>query len=417
MTEQHGCSEFQELTKGFNRRSFIQSVLALGGGLVVAADPGVTYALAQPGEKGNLVVTITMRGGLDGLMAVPLLGSALLRQYRPTTSLADAELHNLDGVFGLHKNLAYLKTLFESKEMAIVHAAGTPVGTRSHFDDQRAVEFAAYDSPVSQGGWQTRFLEAAGHTEVLSGFSASRTLPASFSGSRPSVAFQTLSDIELYSVGRSREDYLRLLTNLHSSRQTTWSKVAKTSLEASQRLAGISTASVATYPDNPFASRMKLLANLIRAGVPIRSANIEFQGDLDVHDDAGIRDGVMADNFTRLDGAIKAFREDLGELWLDTTLVTITEFGRRLQENASAGLDHGWASAMFVMGGRVRGGQVLAKWPGIEKADLLNGDLRVTTDYRDVLATILKDAAGLSSEALQSVFPSYRAQKLDLIRA
>lgn len=416
MSELHGCSEFQALTNGFNRRSFIKGVMALGGGLVVSAGSGVTYALAQPGEDQSLVVTLTMRGGMDGLMAVPLLGSALLRNYRPTTSLSDSELHNLNGTFGLHKNLAFLKTLYDQKQLAVVHAVGTPSGTRSHFDDQRAVEFAAYDSPMTQGGWQTRFLEAAGHSEVLAGFSASRTLPVSFAGSSQSVAFQSLSDIELTAVGRSKQDYLELMARMHADRESTWSIAAATSLEASQRLSSVPSGVTVVYPDNPFASRLKLLASLIRAGMPIKSANVEFQGDLDVHDDAGIRQGVMADNFTRLDGAIKAFKEDLGEMWQQTVLVTITEFGRRLRENASSGLDHGWASAMFVMGGQVRGGQVIAKWPGIENSDLLNGDLRVTTDYRDVLASILSDAGGLSADAMRAVFPSYRPEKLELIR-
>jgi uncharacterized protein (DUF1501 family) len=144
---------------------------------------------------------------------------------------------------------------------------------------------------------------------------------------------------------------------------------------------------------------------------------VEFQGDLDVHDDAGIRQGVMADNFTRLDSALSAFRADLSASWSDVTLVTVTEFGRRLRENASAGLDHGWASAMFVMGGMVRGGQIITKWPGLEAANLVNGDLKVTTDYRDVLASVLRDVAGLTTEALRYVFPSYQPKDLSLIKA
>jgi uncharacterized protein (DUF1501 family) len=125
----------------------------------------------------------------------------------------------------------------------------------------------------------------------------------------------------------------------------------------------------------------------------------------------------MAQNFKRLNDGVMAFRIDVGQIWKQTVLVTITEFGRRLMENASAGLDHGWASAMFVIGGNVKGGQVVAKWPGIEKADLHNGDLRVTTDYRDVLSVILQDAGGLSAEGLRQVFPNYQSNRLDLIRS
>lgn len=417
MTSDHGCVEFQALTKELDRRSFIRSVMAVGGGLVIGVDPGMTYALAEPGDAKGVVVTLTLRGGMDGLMAVPLLGSALLQSYRPKTSLADSEVFNLDGVFGLHKNLVGFKALYDSRELAVIHAAGTPIGTRSHFDDQRAVELAAYEAGPTQGGWQSRYLQAAGHTEILSGFSGSRTLPTSFTGSAQSVAFQALSDISLTPVGRSKQDYLNLLTSLHNGRRTTWSFAARTSLLASERLGSLDAGQTITYPTDQFSSRLKLLATLLKSGIPIKTANIEFQGDLDVHDDAGIRDGVMANNFARLNDGIMAFRADLGSIWNNTVLVTVTEFGRRLQENASAGLDHGWASAMFVMGGQVRGGQVIAKWPGIEKKDLLNGDLRVTTDYRDVLSGVLRDAGGLSTEGLRQVFPNYKPGQLDLIKS
>lgn len=414
--QEHGCEEFQQLTKGLDRRSFIRSVMAVGGGLVIAGDPGMTYALAAPGEAQDTVVTITMRGGMDGLMAVPLLGSATFRSYRPTTSLQDFEAHRLDGMFGLHKNLSEFKKLYDLGELAVVHAVGTPTGTRSHFDDQRAVELAAYDAPTTQGGWQARYLRAAGHTEVLSGFSASRNAPVSFRSAAQAVSFQSLADIELVPVGRSRRDYLDLVQSLHDGRNSSWSKAANSTIKASEYLSTIATDTKVSYPEDTFSQRLKLLADLIKAGVPIKTANVEFQGDLDVHDDAGIREGVMAGNFARLNDGIAAFRSDVGEFWNRLVLVTITEFGRRLQENASAGLDHGWASAMFVMGGNVRGGKVIAKWPGIEKADLLNGDLRVTTDYRDVLASVLVGRAGMSSKGLQEVFPSFKFSPLDLVK-
>jgi uncharacterized protein (DUF1501 family) len=217
-------------------------------------------------------------------------------------------------------------------------------------------------------------------------------------------------------VGRSRKDYFDLVQSLHDGRTSTWSKAATATVKASEYLSTISPTSTVTYPDDAFSRRLKLLADLLKSGVPIKTANVEFQGDLDVHDDAGIREGSMAANFTRLNDGIAAFRSDVGAFWNQLVLVTITEFGRRLQENASAGLDHGWASAMFVMGGNVRGGKVIAKWPGIEKTDLLNGDLRVTTDYRDVLASVLVGRAGMSTQGLQEVFPSFKFSPLDLVK-
>jgi uncharacterized protein (DUF1501 family) len=158
------------------------------------------------------------------------------------------------------------------------------------------------------------------------------------------------------------------------------------------------------------------LGTLLRGGTPIKTANIDFGGALDVHSAAGINTGTMADNFKNLNDTIMAFKQDLGSLWSKVTVVTITEFGRRLQENASAGLDHGWGSAMFVMGGGVKGGKVVANWPGIEEANLHNGDLAVTLDYRDVIADVLRYRGNLSSAELSAIFPGFKPQDLGLAK-
>ena len=158
------------------------------------------------------------------------------------------------------------------------------------------------------------------------------------------------------------------------------------------------------------------LASLLNVGVPIKTAAIDFDGEFDVHSAAGVRTGAMTNNFNDLSATIAAFKADIGPLWRRVTIVTLTEFGRRLEENASGGVDHGWASAIFVMGGGVKGGQVVSKWPGLGEKDLSDGDLAVTTDYRHVLAEVLRNRGGLSTEAISAVLPSFTPQALGITR-
>lgn len=419
-----GCAEFQQLTQGvasgqraFSRRGFLGGVIALGGGLVISAEPGLDYALAAAGETAaDVIVMISMRGGMDGLMAVPVLGDPLMAQYRPKTSLTDSQNISLDNHFGLHKNLTGFKTLFDQQELAIVHAVGTPVGTRSHFDDQFAIEMADYDKPDTPTGWQTRFLKATGATEVLSGVSISQNKPVSLRGATQAGTFEDLNAITISSIGDDRDAHLNLLRRMHKFSDHSWAKTALGSIDASEKLRKIATTSSVVYPDTPLGRRFKTLATLLRGGTPIKTANIDFGGALDVHSAAGVATGTMADNFKNLNDTIMAFKQDVGALWNSTSIVTITEFGRRLQENASAGLDHGWGSAMFVMGGGIKGGKVVANWPGLDEANLHNGDLAVTLDYRDVLSNVLRNRGNLTTAELAQIFPGFKSQDLGLAK-
>ncbi len=412
-----GCDEFKSLQTNFSRRGFLNGVLALGGGLAIAVEPGFDYALAAPGEvAADVIVMVSMRGGMDGLMAVPILGDPLLQKYRPTTAVRDSDNLQLDSQFGLHKNLADFKTMFDKQELAIVHAVGTPTGTRSHFDDQLAIELAAYDNPDTTSGWQTRYLQAIGSTQILNGVSVSKNKAAGFTGATYAATFEDLDQVTIDSVGTDREGYLELLRQMHKNHDHQWAKTGLSTIQASETLRSISGATSVTYPETDFGRRLRLLATLMRAGTPIKTANIDFGGDLDVHSEAGVAVGTMADNFKDLNDSIAAFKQDVGALWTKTTIVTVTEFGRRLQENASAGVDHGWGSAMFVMGGGIKGGKVVANWPGLGERDLNNGDLKVTLDYRHVLTDVLRHRGNLSSAEVNAIFPGFKFTELGLAR-
>lgn len=412
-----GCREFNLLQFNLNRRNFIGGVLALGGGLLLGSGTGVEYALAAPGTesyKGDVIINLNMRGGMDGLMAVQPLASNRLRALRPDLSLNDSELLPLDGFFGLHPNLYGLKALFDAKELSIVHAVGVPVGTRSHFDDQFALETAAYLAPSTVGGWQARLLKNTGVAQVFDGVAVGSNLPTSLSTHNEAVAFEDTTLVKLKDFNMDRGAQLSLLRNLHSDSGLLWSQTALNSIDASLRIENLNQPTAVSYPTGTLANRFKLMAQLIKGGIPVRTANIDFDGHLDVHVAAGARTGTMADNFKNLSDVITAFKQDLGPLWKQVTVVTVTEFGRRLTQNAQLGLDHGWASAMFVMSGSGQGGRLITKWPGLEAAQLSSGDLAVTTDYRSVLSEVLTSRAGVSTTALGQIFPSFAPERLGL---
>jgi uncharacterized protein (DUF1501 family) len=413
-----GCEEFEALERGLSRRGFIGSVMALGGGLLLTDPTGVQYAMAATGDTNtDVVITISMRGGMDGIMAVQPLGDPRLKTLRPTLSLADNQTLALDSHFGLHKNLVAFKRLFDQGELAIVHAVGTPVGTRSHFDDQNSLELAAYNNPGLASGWQNRFLGELGTTDALSGISTTGNRPVTLMGPSPAAVFEKTSDVVIHGLEAvSRKDYLQVLRDLHVKNSHQWGRTAAATITSAERLAKVNPATSVVYPATTLGNRMKSLASLIKSGIPVKTANVDFGGNLDVHSDAGPITGTMANNFTDLSESIAAFKADIAADWNRVTIVTITEFGRRLQENASAGLDHGWGSAMFVAGGGVKGGKVVANWPGLEGSNLRDGDLAVTLDYRHVLAEVMRYRAGMTSQNLSNILPGFKPMDLGLVR-
>ena len=412
------CPEFQELASGFDRRTFMKTVMALGGGVVLTGIEGLTVSTAAVGDpRSDVIITVYMRGGMDGLMAVPVLGDSKLATLRPTQRVKDSSALALDNHFGLHPNLSFFKQLYDSGELSVVHSVGTPVGTRSHFDDQKALEYAAYDNPGTTDGWQNRYLQALGTTDVFAGFSTGFQTPVALRGRAGTTVFENMWDVTIDNVPvfSNRGAFMSALKSLHSNGASNWQVAAQHALVASERLRELnSNATQVQYPQDANGNRFKQLAAMMLGGVAIKTANLEFDGNFDVHADAGVIEGTMANNFKSLNDSIKAFKQDIGSLWQNVTIVTVTEFGRRLEENASKGFDHGWASAMFVMGGGVRGGKVIANWPGL--ADNRDGDLRVTTDYRDVLAEIMRYRGGIDSTKIKDILPGFKFTDLGLVR-
>lgn len=395
------------------RRSLLKAVGL--GSVAIAAGPMVgmraAYGAVDAGWTGDTVVVLSLRGGFDGLSAVAPIGDPAYAVNRPTIGVPSSSAYQLDSMFGMHPALSPLQSLWTSNKLAFVHAAGMSEPNRSHFEAMDVMERAAPGSSA-RSGWLDRTL--AIHS-VGGPFSAvqmgSSSIPESLAGPYPVLGMDSISSFHLNAAGSqsSRDRWRNALNALHAQAPAGLHDSASGTLAAIDTAASLGSytpANGASYPGGGIGDALKNSAQLIKAQVGVRVLTIDL-GDWDMHANLGrVDNGWMRDNLTELGQALKAFATDLGSFLDTTTLVTISEFGRRVQENESGGVDHGWGNVMMVLGGHVVQG-VHGTWPGLADDKLTQGDLTATTDYRAVLADILVNRTGASVAQVQEVFPGY----------
>lgn len=364
----------------------------------------------------HVLVTVLLYGGFDGLTAVPPLGDPHYRPARPTIAVPRSTAISLDGFFALHPELSPLVPFWHSRTLAVVPAAGIPFPTMSHFQAQQDLGQGAPGTSLASG-WMNRALGALGESDALAAVQVgSSVLTPSLVGSAPVTTLWEVSNFSL--IGESWSPSLpgtlrSLYGGVHSSTRVT----ALDTLSACAGLSGLQhtvyrPANGASYPDSALGGSLEGVAQLIKADVGVRLAAVEY-GDWDFHADLGSGPGgAMSLMLADLGRSLAAFARDLGPELERVTVVTMSEFGRRIEENGSRGVDHGHGNAMLVLGG-VRGGRVYGRWPGLAPRSLDEGNLAGTTDYRDVLAEILIRRCGLASVA--RVFPRFRPHLLGLV--
>ena len=394
-----------------SRRSFLKGLGAAGcaammNGVLVRA------ALAATGAR-DLLVTVFLRGGMDGLNAVvPVFESAYFNA-RPTIRVPESQLLPLDNHFGLHPKLAPLHSLYTSGRFAIVHAAGNPDPSRSHFAAQKSMEYATWGVTPSTEGWMTRHYESLPGTHTRWGaVSLGYTPPVALYGSS-SLSMSKLSTFRLLAYAQEAARFQGALWSLYGAAGAPPAGSILLSALTDANAAAALPASSVTYPSTAFGSSMKDVAQLVRAGLALETVNVDLF-DWDLH--VGIGDpqnGALAAKFTDLAGSLAAFAQDLGTKFSTTTIVVMSEFGRRVAENGGGGTDHGHGGCMFVLGGGIRGGKVYGTWPGLSPSSLDQGDLAITTDYRDVLAEVV--AGRLGNPNLSAVFPGYTPKPVGLV--
>ena len=361
-------------------------------------------------DRPRRLVVVMLRGAVDGLNVVVPHGERAYYEARPTIAIGrpgtDQGALPLDGRFGLHPALAGLLPLWNEKKLAFVHAAGSPDPTRSHFDAQLFIENGTPGRSITPDGWMNRVLAALpgprGPTDAIS---VGPTLARILAGTLP-VANLPLGPEAAKPLPIDRPDIARAFDRLYSGNDPI-SEAYRQGRAARAELIGdlaseMRQADNGAPPANGFPAEAARLAGLIRRDPHIRLAFASL-GGWDTHVN---QKGQLANHLKPLGDGLAAIARGLGSNWDDTVVVVLSEFGRTVHENGNAGTDHGHGNVIWVLGGRVRGGRVYGDWPGLATAQLYQGrDLAVTTDYRTVLAIILKRHLGLADRQLDQIFP------------
>ncbi len=354
----------------------------------------------------KILVAIFQRGAADGLNIVVPHGEQRYYELRPTIAIDRKEVLDLDGMFGLHPSLTPLKPLWDRQELAIVHAAGSPDPTRSHFDAQDYMESGTPGMKSTADGWLNRALvPEAGKVSPVRAVSLGPTLPRAMRGKNDAVAVESLSAFTVRdaAVAKALEAMYEDTSDqvLNGTGRETFEAV---SLLQSLQKTPYQPAAGAQYPAGRFGASLRQIAQIIKADVGLEVAFADI-GDWDHHVQEPNR---LPARLAEFGASLAAFYRDLGDRMGDVVLVTMSEFGRAAKENGDRGTDHGHANAMFVMGGPVQGGKVYGKWPGLAEEQLYeNRDLALTTDFRDVLGEAVYGHLG--NHRIDQVFPGYQS--------
>jgi len=405
------------------RRVFLRnSALAVVG---TSAIPSfltrAAFGSAETGSRPKRLVVIFQRGAADGLNIVVPHGEAAYYAMRPSINIPRKDVLDLDGFFGLHPSLVALQPLWKERHLAIVHAAGSPDPTRSHFDAQDFMESGTPGMKATNDGWLNRALHSLPTPANKSAFRAialGPALPRILSGPERAVAINNINEFGVG--GRAANPIANTFeamynrssdSVLHGTGEETFDAVKM--LKAADP-AKYKPANGANYPNGRFGDSLRQLAQLIKANLGVQVAFADI-GGWDHHVNEGSTQGQIANVLRDFGQSLAAFWTDLGDLGEDTVVVTMSEFGRTARENGNRGTDHGHANVMFVMGGPVKGGRVYGQWPGLGQSQLYEGrDLALTTDFRQVIGEAV--AHHMGNENLGNVFPGYGNQPTKFLR-
>ena len=413
-----------------NRRFFLKSggiaLASMGASLsapsfLERAVLATTRNLVTGGRRKTLIA-IFQRGAVDGLNMVVPYGEREYYDARPSIAIpkpqsgnADAAL-DLDGFFGFHPVLASFKSLWNSKQLAIVHAVGSPDNTRSHFDAQDYMESATPGRNGTPDGWLNRYLQSnsSSSDSPFRAVSVTATMPRVLQGRAPALSFSRLTDFTIRA-GRSSASIQGGFEAMYDEAVNDALRgTGKETFEAVNYLKKVNPGQYkeengAQYPRSPFGNSLLQIAQLIKAEVGLEVAFTDI-GGWDTHVNQGNSRGQLANRLQELTSGVAALVTDLGKRMDDVVVLTMSEFGRTVRENGNRGTDHGHANVKIVIGNSVRGGNVYGQWPGLKSDRLYEGrDLELTTDFRDVFGEIAVKHLGTSK--LQAVFPGYAASQ------
>jgi uncharacterized protein (DUF1501 family) len=393
---------------GFNRRTFLKGGLGVGVAALATQLVTTRVAYADPGTVTNgTLVVIFLRGGMDGLsLLIPTnaADAAILETTRPDIGIFDDSRIKFGDNWALHPAMAPLQPLITAGKVAAIPAVSTPDLSRSHFQAQDCLERGTVGSETS--GWLDRVLDVSGPGTTFRSVAVGGLVPRSLMGDAGSIAMEDLASMSLDVDAGQVSKTTDALNSLYTGIDHPISVQTVLAIEALGTVAAIkasATPSTVTYPTGNVGDALSSLATLIKANIGVKVACVDI-GGWDTHTGMGnIDKGDMKDNLSALATSLAAFTSDLGDDLDQTTIVTMSEFGRRLQQNASNGTDHGHGGVVLVMGGGVIGG-VHGSWAGLSADALDQGDVAGVNDYRDVLSEVVTKRLGLSDGSMSSVF-------------
>ena len=399
-----------------SRRIFLKSggVAMIGMSTIPAFLQRAVAATPMPSKKKLIVVF--QRGAADGLNIVIPFAEENYYRIRPTIAIpqprngVEGTAIDLDGFFGLHPSLAPLAPLFHDGQLAIVHAAGSPDATRSHFDAQDFMESGTPGVKSTDDGWLNRTVSGI-IEENASPFRAvamGPNLPLTLRGAAPAIALADVKQFRVMSQSTAVQGGFEALYAqtvdkvLHGTGAETFEAIDMLRKADPSRF---QPENGADYPNSHVGQTLQQVAQLLKADIGLEVGFVDT-GGWDNHVNEGGAQGQMSNLLRDLGQGLAAFQRDLGDRMEDVVVVTMSEFGRTAHENGNRGTDHGHANCMLVMGGPVKGGKVYGKWPGLGPGQLNEGrDLALTTDFRSVLGEVI--GGHLGNNNLHAIFPGF----------
>ena len=372
---------------------------------------------AAGNTRRKVLITIFQRGAVDGLNMVVPFGERDYYAARPSIAVprpnvADGAI-DLDGFFGLHPRLGALKPLWDARQLAIVHASGSPDGTRSHFDAQDYMESGTPGVKSTQDGWLNRILHAQEHANAtpFRAVALAPQLPRSLQGPEPALALNQIGQFGIRAGQATDMVQASFESEYAAAADRVLGRTGNEAFDAVKMLKSADPSKYqpengADYPRSAYGDALRQIAQLIKADLGLEIAFAE-SGNWDHHANEGAATGQLANRLDDFSRGIAALARDLGDRMQDVVILTMSEFGRTVGENGNRGTDHGHGNAMLVLGGGVRGGRVYGRWPGLAPEQRHDGrDLAITTDFRAVFNEVVKSHMGLTDT--RPVFPGFK---------
>ncbi|MGM3308272.1 DUF1501 domain-containing protein [Anabaena sp. WFMT] len=407
-----------------NRRDFLlqAGLFSTSAITTIGSNTWVAHSATANSNAKRLIV-IFLRGGVDGLNIVVPYSETAYYQARPKIAIPqpgkEGGVIDLDGRFGLHPVLSPLMPFWQKGNLAFVHACGLTNPTRSHFDAQKYMESGTPGNKGTRDGWMNRLLGVIAKKTPVQAVTVGQNTPWILYGQMPIANLPSGANPKkrlLIDRPQVATAFDQLYSGEDSLSQTyRQGRMAREAIMKDLDQEMTMANNGAPLPDG-FSRDASRLAQLM-----VRDSRIELGfmalGGWDTHANQGSTQGTLAQNLGKLGKGLAALVQGLGNVYQNTTIVVMSEFGRTVRQNNNGGTDHGHGNVVWVLGGNVKGGKVYGEWPGLSASQLYEKrDLAIATDFRDVISTVLQRHINLNSSQLNQVLPNYKpTQKIALL--